>query len=73
MYKGKQTKFKHSFGNQSKKPVETTLTSDIVEHLRVCAHELEEKQDRCERILKIGRDITIDSKRLIFYLHNFQK
>lgn len=32
--------------------------------------ELVEKQDRYERIVKLSRDITIESKRIIFLLHN---
>lgn len=32
--------------------------------------ELVEKQDRHERIVKQSRDITIESKRIIFLLHN---
>lgn len=32
--------------------------------------ELVEKQDRHERIVKLSRDITIESKRIIFLLHN---
>lgn len=30
---------------------------------------LKYKQDKYERIVKIGRDITIESKRIIFFLH----
>lgn len=32
--------------------------------------QLVEKQDRHERIVKLSRDITIESKRIIFLLHN---
>jgi hypothetical protein len=77
MYRGKQSKYKSEHGRQSRPPkdesVDAAVTSEIVESLRICAQELEEKQDRCERIIKVGRDITIESKRLIFYLHTFQK
>lgn len=31
---------------------------------------LDEKHDRYERIVKLGRDITIESKRIIFLLHS---
>ena len=73
-----ERKFKHRHGNRpqssEKKPTDANVAeSEIVEELRICAQEMEEKQDRYERILKIGRDVTIDSKRLIFYLHTFQK
>ena len=77
MYKGKQSKFKKEYGNRSKpsknEQVDPPISSEIVEQLRICAQELEEKQDRYERVVKISRDITIDSKRLIFYLHTYQK
>lgn len=32
--------------------------------------ELDTKHDRHERIVKISRDITIESKRIIFLLHS---
>lgn len=31
--------------------------------------ELDDKHDRYERVVKLSRDITIESKRLIFLLH----
>lgn len=47
--------------------------SEIIKHFHSLAIELEEKQDRYERLVKISRDITIESKRLIFFLHTFQR
>lgn len=32
--------------------------------------QLDERHDRYERIVKLGRDVTIESKRIIFLLHN---
>lgn len=32
--------------------------------------ELDNKHDRHERLVKLSRDITIESKRIIFLLHN---
>lgn len=32
--------------------------------------ELDDKHDRHERLVKASRDITIESKRIIFFLHN---
>ena len=32
--------------------------------------ELDDRHDRFERIVKISRDVTIESKRIIFLLHN---
>eukprot|EP00096_Caligus_rogercresseyi_P002282 TRINITY_DN1436_c0_g1_i1.p1 TRINITY_DN1436_c0_g1~~TRINITY_DN1436_c0_g1_i1.p1 ORF type:complete len:305 (-),score=72.63 TRINITY_DN1436_c0_g1_i1:318-1232(-) len=34
--------------------------------------ELDERHDRYERIVKLSRDITIESKRIIFHLHRIQ-
>lgn len=37
---------------------------------RAAAHKLNERQDRHERLVKLSRDITIESKRIIFLLHS---
>lgn len=37
---------------------------------REFSRELDEKHDRYERIVKLSRDITIESKRIIFALHS---
>lgn len=37
------------------------------------AKEIDEKHDRHESIVKLSRDITIESKRIIFLLHNVDK
>lgn len=37
---------------------------------RALASELDDKHDRYERIVKISRDVTIESKRIIFSLHS---
>uniref|UniRef100_A0A8D8MDN4 Translin-associated protein X n=1 Tax=Culex pipiens TaxID=7175 RepID=A0A8D8MDN4_CULPI len=41
----------------------------VVLQFREYARELDEKHDRYERIVKCSRDITIESKRIIFLLH----
>lgn len=41
----------------------------VIRSFRQYAAELSEKHDRYERIVKLSRDITIESKRLIFLLH----
>lgn len=41
----------------------------IISQFRKYSKELDDKHDRYERILKLGRDITIESKRIIFLLH----
>lgn len=42
----------------------------VIKLFRGFALELDDKHDRHERIVKLGRDITIESKRIIFLLHN---
>lgn len=41
----------------------------VIQCFREYAQELDEKHDRYERIVKCSRDITIESKRIIFLLH----
>ncbi|XP_014473176.1 PREDICTED: translin-associated protein X [Dinoponera quadriceps] len=45
----------------------------VIRQFRVYAAELDAKHDRYERIFKINRDITIESKRIIFLLHTIDK
>lgn len=45
------------------------LDSPLILQFKAYAKELVDKQDRYERITKISRDITIESKRIIFLLH----
>lgn len=47
----------------------TDENNPIVKSFRGYADELNDKHDRYERIVKYSRDITIESKRLIFLLH----
>lgn len=42
----------------------------VITNFRQYAKELDDKHDRYERIVKQSRDITIESKRIIFLLHN---
>ncbi|KAK7575792.1 hypothetical protein V9T40_012078 [Parthenolecanium corni] len=51
----------------------STCSSAVIQLFRNFALELEEKQDRYERLVKIGRDITVESKRLIFFLHSHRR
>ncbi|XP_055526883.1 translin-associated protein X [Wyeomyia smithii] len=44
-------------------------TNPVVQCFREYARELDAKHDRYERIVKCSRDITIESKRIIFLLH----
>lgn len=45
----------------------------VLEQFRLYAEELDDKHDRHERIVKLSRDITIESKRIIFLLHTIDK
>lgn len=42
----------------------------VLKSFQAYATELDAKHDRYERIVKLGRDITIESKRIIFLLHS---
>ncbi|XP_066593198.1 translin-associated protein X [Prorops nasuta] len=45
----------------------------VILQFRSYASELDEKHDRFERLVKTGRDVTIESKRIIFLLHSIDK
>lgn len=49
--------------------VATDEDNPVVKSFRQYSVELCDKHDRYERIIKLSRDITIESKRLIFLLH----
>lgn len=51
----------------------TNENSFVLQQFRAYATELDDKHDRFERIVKTGRDITIESKRIIFLLHTIDK
>lgn len=62
----------HHQHRPEKKPAAPSNVDDnnpIVKLFRSYAIELDDKHDRYERIVKYSRDITIESKRLIFLLH----
>lgn len=54
-------------GKDSDVPVDEN--NPVVQCFREYARELDAKHDRYERIVKCSRDITIESKRIIFLLH----
>ncbi|XP_003425818.1 translin-associated protein X [Nasonia vitripennis] len=47
--------------------------SPVIKQFQEYAVELDAKHDRYERLIKISRDITIESKRIIFLLHTLDK
>ncbi|CAH1163932.1 unnamed protein product [Phaedon cochleariae] len=58
-------------GDKGKEIVENMDENDpVLVMFRSYSSALDEKHDRYERIIKQSRDITIESKRIIFLLHN---
>lgn len=45
----------------------------VIKQFKAYAAELDDKHDRNERIVKLCRDLTIESKRIIFLLHTLDK
>lgn len=60
-------KYNKNAQKRQKAPVDTD--NPILKAFSQIGTELDEKHDRHERIIKISRDITIESKRVIFLLH----
>lgn len=49
---------------------ENSSTNPFLENFKIYQIELDNKHDRQERLVKLSRDVTIESKRIIFLLHN---
>lgn len=49
------------------------LDNPVIAQFMVISKELDEKNDRHERLVKVSRDITIESKRIIFLLHTIDE
>lgn len=69
-----RNRFRGNRGHQQRndRKADSVVTDEdnpVVISFRQYATELCEKHDRYERIIKLSRDITIESKRLIFLLH----
>lgn len=47
--------------------------SPVIQMFKGFQLELDQKHDKYERIVKLSRDITIESKRAIFMLHRVTK
>lgn len=72
-YKGhhRSKRNKPVVGKQAKEVVETLDENNrVIQMFRTFTLELDDKHDRYERIVKLSRDVTIESKRIIFLLHN---
>lgn len=52
-----------------KKKVLIDDNSPVIQEFRKYAAVMNAKQDKFERLVKVSRDITIESKRVIFLLH----
>lgn len=48
-------------------------SSPIIQCFKIYQKELDAKHDRHERLVKLGRDVTMESKRIIFLLHRIKK
>ncbi|CAG9759654.1 unnamed protein product [Ceutorhynchus assimilis] len=73
-YKGnfRQKRNKPVMGKQGREVLEALDESNpVIQMFKSFAAELDDKHDRYERIVKLSRDITIEAKRIIFLLHNF--
>jgi hypothetical protein len=65
---------KHTVGNKAQKVLETLdASSPVIKNFQQYASELDFKHDKFERIVKLSRDITIESKRIIFLLHTLDR
>ncbi|KAK7865198.1 hypothetical protein R5R35_003917 [Gryllus longicercus] len=62
-------------GKRERPEVDHSLVADsnVLKHFASYATELDLKHDKYERIVKFSRDITIESKRIIFFLHSADK
>lgn len=61
----------HTLSSVAKEAVASfPANSPVLAMFRQAATKLTERQDRHERLVKLSRDITIESKRIIFLLHS---
>ncbi|XP_044730036.1 translin-associated protein X [Chrysoperla carnea] len=61
-------------GDKSREVMESiNENSPVIQMFKQYSAELDAKHDRYERIVKTSRDITIESKRIIFLLHNVDR
>lgn len=70
---GRQYKSRTNLGDKSREILKNIdENSPIYQQFKQFSKELDDKNDRHERIVKQSRDITIESKRIIFLLHTVQ-
>jgi hypothetical protein len=67
-------KHKHNVGDKGREVLESIdASSPVIISFQQYAAELDFKHDKYERIVKLGRDVTIESKRIIFLLHTLDR
>ncbi|KAK2589173.1 hypothetical protein KPH14_001989 [Odynerus spinipes] len=67
-------KNKINVGDKGKEILESIDENNLViQQFRTYSNELDAKHDKFEKIVKLSRDITIESKRIIFLLHTLVK
>ncbi|XP_045766801.1 translin-associated protein X [Maniola jurtina] len=71
-YRGNRHRNNHQTLSTVAKEVATSLPADspVLAMFKDAALKLNDRQDRHERLVKLSRDITIESKRIIFLLHS---
>jgi hypothetical protein len=71
-YKNRNRNFKNNRDGAEKSSSEVAVdtSNPMIAQFQIYSKELDDKHDRHERLVKASRDITIESKRIIFLLHN---
>lgn len=72
-HRGGPRKFGKHFGNEEKQASENVSDSPVIKSFLKYRNELDKKHDKHERLVKLSRDVTIESKRIIFLLHSNAK
>lgn len=47
--------------------------NSVIQQFRIYSNELDAKHDKFEKLVKLSRDVTIESKRIIFLLHTLDR
>ncbi len=65
-----EPKFQKSKGKPN---AEVDESSPVIQAFREYQTELDSRHDKHERLVKLSRDVTIESKRIIFLLHRYSR
>ncbi|KAL0270085.1 UNVERIFIED_CONTAM: hypothetical protein PYX00_007606 [Menopon gallinae] len=71
--KSKGKRLKVSSADAAGEKASVSGNSSILLAFKQYAEELDKKHDRYERLVKLSRDVTIESKRIIFLLHSIDR